>query len=205
MEMEWKGANMNRKHLSLSAVLLAGTFVGIAPAWSAGSSSFSSSDQSQPGSMRLSSGSSSTDSGNATDSGSSTSSGTMRRRSGGMARQGNVKQVQEALKDKGFDPGPIDGVMGQKTQEALRSFQQSKNIKVTGRLDSETAQQLGVGSSTSGSSSSTRSSSRSNSDMGASGGAPTSNTNTGTSDSPSSDTSNMPAGSTRGSNTGSGH
>ncbi len=197
----WKGVSMNRKHFSWSVILLAGTCVGVAPAWSAGSSSTSSSDQSQQGSMRQSSGSSSTDSDNAT--GSSTSGAMHRRSSSHMSSQGNVKQAQEALKDKGFDPGPIDGVMGQKTQEALRSFQQSKNLKVTGRLDSETAQQLGLSGSSSGTTSSAGSSSRSN--MGKSPGAPSSNMNTGTSDSPSSDTSQMPSGATRGSNSGSGH
>jgi peptidoglycan hydrolase-like protein with peptidoglycan-binding domain len=137
----------------------------------------------------------------------------MHRKSGSQAAgQGNVKQVQEALKDKGFDPGAIDGVMGQKTQEALKSFQQSKNLKVTGRLDSETAQQLGVSGSASGMSSSPSSSSSAGSsstsprsNMGKSPGAPSSSSNTGTADSPSSDTSQMPGGSTRGSNTGSGH
>jgi peptidoglycan hydrolase-like protein with peptidoglycan-binding domain len=71
----------------------------------------------------------------------------------GAADQGNVRQVQEALKDKGFDPGPVDGKMGRKTQEALRSFQQSKNLKATGRLDAQTRQELGIaqGSQSSGS------------------------------------------------------
>ncbi|MGH7835754.1 MAG: peptidoglycan-binding domain-containing protein [Candidatus Binatia bacterium] len=57
---------------------------------------------------------------------------------------GDVKKVQEALKDKGHDPGPIDGVMGPKTQEALRAFQQSNNLKATGGIDAETAQKLGI-------------------------------------------------------------
>ncbi len=208
-----KGVGMNRKYLSLSAILFAGTCVGVAPAWSAGSNSgtssgtnsSSSSDQSQPGSMGTSSDSSNTNSGSMGSS--------MHQRSGSrMSGQGNVKDVQEALKDKGFDPGPIDGVMGHKTQEALRSFQQSKNLKVTGRLDSETAQQLGVSSSAAGMSSSPSSSSSNvgsstspRANMGKSPAAPSSNTNTGTADSPSSDTSQMPGGATRGSNTGSGH
>src|SRR5690349_10295747 len=37
-----------------------------------------------------------------------------------------VKQVQQALKDKGQDPGPVDGKMGPKTQAALTSFQQAQ-------------------------------------------------------------------------------
>jgi hypothetical protein len=32
-----------------------------------------------------------------------------------------VRQIQETLKAQGQDPGPIDGVMGARTQEALRS------------------------------------------------------------------------------------
>src|SRR5512142_1175935 len=127
--MERGKKNMSGKYWALSVVLLAGTCVGIAPAWSAQSKS-GSADQSQEGSMGSSSSPSSADSGT-----SSTNRSSMSRKSTSHAAgQSNVKQVQEALKDKGFDPGPIDGVMGQKTREALRSFQQSKNIKVTGRL-----------------------------------------------------------------------
>ena len=62
----------------------------------------------------------------------------------------DIKQVQEALKKEGHDPGPVDGVMGEKTQQALREFQKSKNLKVTGRLDDETARSLGVSTRDSG-------------------------------------------------------
>ncbi len=55
-----------------------------------------------------------------------------------------VKKIQEALKDKGQDPGAIDGIMGKKTREAIRAFQKSNELKVTGRLDKETADKLGV-------------------------------------------------------------
>ncbi len=55
-----------------------------------------------------------------------------------------VKKIQEALKDKGQDPGTIDGIMGKKTHEAIRAFQKSNNLKVTGRVDKETADKLGV-------------------------------------------------------------
>ena len=63
----------------------------------------------------------------------------------------NVKDVQQALKDKGHDPGPIDGAMGARTKEALKSFQSASNLKATGTLNAETAEKLGVqsGSSTS--------------------------------------------------------
>ena len=65
-------------------------------------------------------------------------------RGAGMSGSTNVKEVQQALKDKGHDPGPIDGVMGAKTKEALKSFQTASNIQATGTLNAETAQKLGV-------------------------------------------------------------
>jgi hypothetical protein len=38
--------------------------------------------------------------------------------------------------------------MGRRTRAALRSFQQSKNLKATGQFDADTSQQLGVGQGT---------------------------------------------------------
>lgn len=62
-----------------------------------------------------------------------------------------VKKIQEALKEKGHDPGPADGVLGPKTQQALKEFQSASGLKATGRIDAQTAQALGVEGSTSGS------------------------------------------------------
>jgi hypothetical protein len=56
----------------------------------------------------------------------------------------DIKKVQEALKEKGNDPGPADGVMGPQTQKALRAFQSKNGLKTSGRLDAETAKALGV-------------------------------------------------------------
>jgi len=87
-------------------------------------------------------------SGGTTGSGSSGMSGS----SGtAMSNRGssNIKEVQQALKDKGYDPGPVDGVMGSKTKDALKSFQSASNLSATGTLNSETAQKLGVQSSSS--------------------------------------------------------
>jgi hypothetical protein len=55
-----------------------------------------------------------------------------------------VKEVQAALKSKGMDPGPEDGVLGRKTQQAIREFQKSNNLQATGRIDDKTASALGV-------------------------------------------------------------
>ena len=55
------------------------------------------------------------------------------------------REVQEALKAKGNDPGPIDGKMGPKTRAALKAFQETNGLKATGQLDNETAEKLGIG------------------------------------------------------------
>ena len=62
----------------------------------------------------------------------------------GQHSMNNVKQVQQALKEKGYDPGPIDGVMGARTKEAIKSFQNASNLQATGTLDAETSQKLGI-------------------------------------------------------------
>jgi peptidoglycan hydrolase-like protein with peptidoglycan-binding domain len=66
------------------------------------------------------------------------------RTAGQQLSKDKVKEIQEALKDKGNDPGQIDGIMGPKTQQALRAFQKSENLQVTGRVDEKTASALGV-------------------------------------------------------------
>ncbi|MGB3137227.1 MAG: peptidoglycan-binding domain-containing protein [Nodosilinea sp.] len=38
-----------------------------------------------------------------------------------------ARQVQQQLTKRGYDPGPVDGVAGPKTQNALRKFQQSQS------------------------------------------------------------------------------
>ena len=54
-----------------------------------------------------------------------------------------ITKVQKALKEKGFDPGPIDGLMGPRTSKALRDFQIQKDIQVTGAINKETLDRLG--------------------------------------------------------------
>lgn len=56
----------------------------------------------------------------------------------------SVQDVQKVLKEKGFDPGPIDGIMGPKTRSALRQFQEKNDLKPTGTLDEQTRKALGV-------------------------------------------------------------
>jgi peptidoglycan hydrolase-like protein with peptidoglycan-binding domain len=58
------------------------------------------------------------------------------------ANQEQVRMAQQALKDKGHDPGPIDGRMGPKTRAALKDFQKAQGLKASGQLDSETMAKL---------------------------------------------------------------
>lgn len=56
----------------------------------------------------------------------------------------DVRRVQIALQQEGFDPGPVDGVMGEQTRQAVRAFQQARGLAVGGTLTQETVQALGV-------------------------------------------------------------
>ena len=56
----------------------------------------------------------------------------------------DVKAAQRALQEKGHNPGPIDGVIGPRTREALKSFQTASGLETTGTLNKETAEKLGV-------------------------------------------------------------
>ena len=62
----------------------------------------------------------------------------------GYASTAQVRSAQQALQGKGMDPGPIDGVAGPKTEQAVREFQKAQNLSQTGRLDAQTLQKLGV-------------------------------------------------------------
>ena len=69
----------------------------------------------------------------------------------------DIKNAKEALKAKGIDPGPINGTLDSKTQQA---FQQANNLPVTGTLDQATATKLGVTLGSAGGSSGASGSSR---------------------------------------------
>jgi len=64
--------------------------------------------------------------------------------------RGDIKKVQETLRDKGYYTAPVDGLMGPQTRAAIRQYQQSENLPVTGHLDGATAGKLGVGPESAG-------------------------------------------------------
>lgn len=56
----------------------------------------------------------------------------------------DIKGVQMALKNRGYDPGEINGMLSSETQEAIRQFQAANNLPVTGKIDERTQLALGV-------------------------------------------------------------
>lgn len=55
-----------------------------------------------------------------------------------------IQQIQSALASQGFNPGPIDGVIGQQTIAAMNAFQRSRGLPVDRYLNIETVRALGV-------------------------------------------------------------
>lgn len=55
-----------------------------------------------------------------------------------------VKQLQQRLKDKGYNPGTIDGVFGLGTKAAVRSFQKANGLEADGVVGQKTWNALGM-------------------------------------------------------------
>jgi len=53
-----------------------------------------------------------------------------------------LRDAQARLNQLGYDAGTADGLMGNRTANALRTFQRDNNLPVTGRLDAATSQAL---------------------------------------------------------------
>lgn len=55
-----------------------------------------------------------------------------------------LNRAQARLKDLGYDPGNVDGVDGAKTRAAVERFQRDSGLPVSGTLDPETREKLGI-------------------------------------------------------------
>ena len=53
-----------------------------------------------------------------------------------------ILKLQERLTELGYNPGPIDGIWGKKTETALKKFQEDNSLPVTGKLDEATKEKL---------------------------------------------------------------
>lgn len=54
-----------------------------------------------------------------------------------------VRLVQTGLAELGYSPGPVDGMMGEQTHQAIRDFQRDRAIPVTGEIGPELVEELG--------------------------------------------------------------
>ena len=55
-----------------------------------------------------------------------------------------IYNVQQALKEFGYDPGPFTGSLSTMTRRAIAAFQQDNGLDVTGAIDAPTVQTLGL-------------------------------------------------------------
>lgn len=56
----------------------------------------------------------------------------------------SIRAAQTVLRDRNYYNGPISGVMNLATRDAVRRFQEDRNITSSGELDFETARALGI-------------------------------------------------------------
>lgn len=68
----------------------------------------------------------------------------------GAAYRDQVKALQTALNQRGFDAGPADGALGPKTRTAIRGYQQSAGLPVTGEMSRGLLEQMGLLAATPG-------------------------------------------------------
>lgn len=57
-------------------------------------------------------------------------------------KSNSVSEAQSALSKLGYDPGPVDGIMGPKTRGAIEEYQFDKGLSVDGRLTASLSQRL---------------------------------------------------------------
>lgn len=53
-----------------------------------------------------------------------------------------VKRIQSGLRDQGYEPGPVDGLMGPRTAAAIRRYQRDNGLLTDGRASVELAQHV---------------------------------------------------------------
>jgi peptidoglycan hydrolase-like protein with peptidoglycan-binding domain len=61
-----------------------------------------------------------------------------------------TRDAQQALKDKGYDPGPIDGIVGPETRAATKKYQEANHLTADGRLNATVMDSLGLHGHTAG-------------------------------------------------------
>ncbi len=60
------------------------------------------------------------------------------------AKRSQTHRIQKSLKDMGYDPGPVDGIMGKKTRAAIQQFQRDKGLPAHGEPDDATLKAMNL-------------------------------------------------------------
>jgi hypothetical protein len=58
------------------------------------------------------------------------------------AKSTDVKDIQSGLSRLGYDPGPSDGIVGPRTQSAIRRYQQDNDLPVDGQVTPDLADHI---------------------------------------------------------------
>ncbi len=58
--------------------------------------------------------------------------------------ESDVRQVQQALNQAGYNAGRVDGIWGPQTRSALSNFQESEGLEPTGQLNDRSLLALGI-------------------------------------------------------------
>ena len=53
-----------------------------------------------------------------------------------------IRLIQTGLSELGYDPGPVEGKIGQKTNNAIRDFQRDRSMPPTGQVSGELLAEL---------------------------------------------------------------
>ena len=56
----------------------------------------------------------------------------------------DLEAVEQALEEKGYDAGKVDGRADNMSRAAIRAFQKDEGIPITGMIDEKTADRLGL-------------------------------------------------------------
>ena len=64
----------------------------------------------------------------------------MDKQSGGSINltRAQTRMLQQALNSGGLDAGPVDGIMGEKTKQAVQKYQSQKGLNASGQVDRQT-------------------------------------------------------------------
>lgn len=62
----------------------------------------------------------------------------------GYLTETDVKNIQQALLNRGYNAGPVDGVIGVQTAMAVRAFQRDNGLMIDGNIHQSTIDRLGI-------------------------------------------------------------